>query len=234
MLNATLILRYLEKKLGYRFNDLEISPNDIIENIQTDSLETFSKYFPYVERHYIDVTKDRVEQYQNQYYLKTDLQVLAVKQVFLGNNFGDGGDPYATARYCPKHNNFFDIQLRNDMASLSTVPVTFNFIYPNRVEIYPSNYTKGKILTELHCVHSKDFSTIPLNMKDEFLKLCLYDTQEVLYQIRHRFANLQTAFGNIELFIDDLQSAPDKKDELIEKWRRNAYKSSKRKKLYIY
>lgn len=234
MLNATIILRHLEKKLGYRFNDLEISANDILENIQTDTLETFSKYFPYVKRHYINTVDDVVEGYYNQYYLKTDLPVIAVKNVFLGNHSGDGGDPYATARYCIKHNNLIDMQIRSDLASLTNVPVTFNYIYPNIVEIFPNNYTKGQILAELHCVHPKDFSTIPLNLKDEFLKLCLYDTQEVLYQIRHRFANLQTAFGNIELFIDDLQNATDKKEELMERWRRNAYKSSKRKKLYIY
>lgn len=233
MINSTIILRYLEKKLGYRFMDLEISPNDIIEDIQTDSLETFSKYYPYIVRHQIDVVEDKVPGYENRFFLKTQLPILAVKKHYLNNNFyGDLGQVGSERNFCPK--SFAEGQIMADLTSMVRTPITFDFIHPNMVEIQPSGFTKGRILIDLHCIHPLDFSTIPLNLKDEFLKLCLLDTQESLYQIRHRFANLQTAFGNIELFIDDLQEAPSKKDELLEKWRRNAYKSSKRKKLYIY
>lgn len=236
MVNSTVILRHLEKKLGYKFMDLEISPDDIVENIQTDTLEVFSKYFPYIVQHKINVVEDRVEGYQNRYYIKTPLPILAVKQVYLSNMnaFDTTGMYNSGVRYCPRHNNIVDGQIMADMLSATQTPVTFNFYYPNIIEILPDQYTKGIITVDLHCVHPQDFSTIPLNLKDEFLKLCLYDTQETLYQIRHRFANLQTAFGSIELFIDDLQEAPAKKEELMEKWRRNAYKSSRRKKLYIY
>lgn len=236
MINNTTILRYLEKKLGYRFNELEISPNDIIENIKTETLENFSKYFPYKVQHTINVVEDRVSfERENRFYLKTELPILAVKHVYLSNTFyGDISDISGLNRYCPVHRNLVDTQIAMDMLSATSTPITFEFVHPNMIDIFPAQYTKGRLLVDLHCVHPTDFSTIPLNLKDEFLKLCLYDTQEALYQIRHRFANLQTAFGNIELFIDDLQNATEKRDELMEKWRRNAYKSSKRKKLYVY
>jgi hypothetical protein len=122
----------------------------------------------------------------------------------------------------------------SDLVSMITVPTTIQY-FPedNSLEIYPDTYTKGTVLVELNCVHLNDFSTIPLNMRDEFLKLCLYDTQEVIYHMRKRFSNLQTSFGNIELFIDDLQDAPSKKEELLERWKANYFKSPKRKKIYV-
>ena len=47
VLSSTYILRFIEKKLGYKFNELEIDPKEMIENIQTDTLLVFSKLFPY-------------------------------------------------------------------------------------------------------------------------------------------------------------------------------------------
>ena len=44
MLNATTIIRRLEKKLGFRFMDLELSHEEIIENIKDETLKVFSKY----------------------------------------------------------------------------------------------------------------------------------------------------------------------------------------------
>jgi hypothetical protein len=230
MLNSTYILRHVEKKLGYKFNELEINPDEIIENIQEESLITFSKFYPYqVETVIGEHTK--VEGTNNEYYLETEFDILGVSKVF------DNITMYAGGGLMPYSHNMVDPMSRQwtaDAISINKNPLVFQFNHPNTVTLTPALYVIRDTKVLLNVVHPEHFGTVPTNLQDEFLKLALLDTKEVLYQIRHRFANLQTAFGSIELFIDDLAEAPNQKEELLEKWRRNFAKSPKRKKLYIY
>jgi hypothetical protein len=230
LLSSTYILRFIEKKLGYKFNELEISPDDIIENIQEESLITFSKFFPYQTTTTIS-DKKKVEGTNNEYYLESDFEITGVARVY------DNTTMYAGGGLLPYTGNMIDPvsrQMTADALSINKNPLVYHFNHPNTVTLTPALYVIRETKVLLNCVHPNHFATIPTNLQDEFLKLALYDTKEVLYQIRHRFANLQTAFGSIELFIDDLQDAPDKKQELLDKWRQNFAKQSNRKKLYIY
>ena len=101
---------------------------------------------------------------------------------------------------------------------------------PNQIEIYPSFITG---LVELNIVHDDTLHTIPLNMKEYFVQLALADVKTALYQIRNRFNNMQTSFGSLELFIDDLQTGKDERNELIEKFKIASMKTARRKKLWI-
>jgi hypothetical protein len=230
MLNSTYIIRFIEKKLGYKFNELEISHDEIIENIQEESLITFSKYFPYQTVITID-DNNKVEDTVNSYYLESDFEILGVAKLY------DNISMYTDAGLLPYHMNLHDPvsrQFTADAISINKNPLTYQFEHPNVITVMPALYMLRNAKVKLNCVHPRHFGTIPTNLQDEFLKLALFDTKETLYQIRHRFANLQTAFGSIELFIDDLQEAPDRRNELLENWRRNFAKQSNRKKLYIF
>ena len=70
-------------------------------------------------------------------------------------------------------------------------------------------------------------------MRNEFLECALYDTRIALYPIRDKFRNINTTFGSIELFMDKLESAQDDKKALLEKWRANFAKSSKKRKIFV-
>lgn len=230
-MNSTEVLRYIETELGFKFTDLELDEEEILKVVKNQSLYTFSRFYPYTVRHLIDINKDKVEGIDSRYYIKTDWEIQSVKQVFLSNMVYDGiqiGGIY-NVNY-----DYLDNQFVNDFISMASCPVTFMYHDEDKtLEIFPAKYTKGTILTEIYVVHSEDFSTIDIKMRDEFLKLALYDVQKALYLIRKRFANLNTPYGNIELFIDDLQDATSKRDELLERWRHNFYKSPKRKKIFI-
>jgi len=230
MLSTTYITRFIEKKLGYKFNELEISPDEIIENIQQDTLITFSKHFPYQTLIEID-DSDKVEDTANTYYLETPFEILGVARLY------DNMSMYTDVGLMPYSINLEDPVSRQFMAdavSINKNPLTYEFTHPNMITVLPALYMLKHAKVKLNCVHPKHFGTIPTNLQDEFLKLALYDTKDILYKIRHRFANLQTAFGSIELFIDDLADASDKKTELLENWRKNVAKQGNRKKLYIY
>lgn len=85
MMNQTILIRELEMDLGYKFTDLEIEHDEILEIIKIKTLPTFSKYFPYQTRITIDREKDLVPGYSNRYYLKTDSEIMNINRLVTNN-----------------------------------------------------------------------------------------------------------------------------------------------------
>lgn len=234
MMNQTILIRELEMDLGYKFTDLEIEHDEILEIIKIKTLPTFSKYFPYQTRITIDREKDLVPGYSNRYYLKTDSEIMNINRLVTNNAKVDASSSGLTGvamrpGFDYGLSNFFERQTQADLASASN-PVTFMFYPPNQIEIYPS-FING--LVELNVVYDETLHTIPMNMKEYFMQLALADVKMALYQIRNRFNNMQTSFGTLELFIDDLQTGRDERNELIEKFKNASIKTARRKKLWI-
>jgi hypothetical protein len=129
--------------------------------------------------------------------------------------------------------NVFDRQFRADIASVAALPTTFNFIQPNIVEINPHNFYFRKFLVELKIEHDPNLFTIPKNLIDEFLKLALIDVKRSLYNIRKNFPTISTAFGNLEFDMESVQGMDDRKQELLERWDKEYYKTPDRKRIFI-
>lgn len=232
-MNATALLRFIEKEMGYRFEDLEISPEEIIDNVQQESLPMFSKFYPYIVRHLVNPAKDIVDGYQNRYYIKLDDKYtpFGVNKVFVSNDLVTDDLMGVTIA---NTGSSYTAQLIADIISACRCPVTFQYFDDDdSFELYPNGISNYNILIEVKCIHLEDFTTIPFNLHDEFKKLALYDTQIALLPLRRRFSQLDTGLGNIELFISNLEEASSKRTELLENWRKNFFKSPKRKKIYI-
>lgn|GEM_PF-2390562 len=233
MLSPTKVLRNVEKKLGFKFNELELDAEEMMDNIRDETLPVFSKYFPFQEK--IKLTReDGIEGERGLYYIKSEFEIINVNRIISNGGYNTAID---NGRLIPRiSSNYEDpigSQLMADIQSMVQNPITHRFIYPNKVEIMPSGTDVNSLTIILNCVHPEHFGTIPVNLQDQFLKLALLDTQEALYQIRHRFANLRTTYGDIELFIDDLQNASDKKEELIETFKSSVIKNPHRKKIFV-
>lgn len=234
MVNLTRVLRHIEVEMGYRFIDLEVSERDIVENLKDETLRTFSKKFPFRVRHFIHAGRDKVMGFHNRYYIKTDLDVLSVAKASSNASYGITGDLVYVSGV-GNVADFVNHSLLADLVSMVQVPNTFHYYDEDQtIELNPGGYSSGtKILIQINCIHKDDFSTIPTNMEDEFSNLAALDTMRMLYPLRNRFANLQTPFGGIEQFVEKLADAEGKREELLEKWRRNYYKSPKRQKIYV-
>lgn len=234
MLNSTEVIQYIEKNLGFQLTDLELTHDEIINNIRKDSLRTFSKYFPNTER--VRVGKeDLVEGYQNMYYLNTETDCVNVNRVIHSSLLGANAvtDMLHPTAMAMMYGDPISRQLESDVVSTTKNPVTFVYYHPNKVEITPMTYATDHFIVVCNTIHADHFGTIPENLREVFLDLCLYDTQMSLYAIRSRFNNLQTTFGSIELFLDELREARDRRKELIEVMYRDSIKSARRKKIII-
>lgn len=235
MLTESSLLQNIELDLGYKYTDLEITHEEIMNIIKLRTLPDFSKYYPYQERIRINSKEDIVEGYVNRYYLKTDNEIMNINRV-IGNarsGFGDivVGTPNPTSGY-----GIGGSLIEGDaFATLQgfTNPNTYQYIHPGMIEFTPNFNNADYYLVVCNVVHPSNLTTIPSNMQDHFRTLATLDVKSSLYLIRNRFANLQNNFGSIELFVDELSSARDERKEFIEFLSNNTIKTAHRKKLFI-
>lgn len=235
MLTPTTVLNYIEKRLGFQFTDIELSHDEILENIRKDSLVVFSKYFPHQERLHINDKRDKVPGYINRYFLHCENEIINVNRVIGLGTYGSDGlsQMIHPVAYQQLMTDPIQQQISADVLSLSKNPVTFIYYSPDQIEVAPNYATNESYIVICNVVHDKTFATIPINLQDEFCQLCYADTCMVLYSLRKRFQNMQTSFGSMELNVDDLSEGTNLRQELIEKFTTSALKYSKRKKLII-
>lgn len=209
----TTVLRYLNRMLGTVVQDIEISEEEMMKVVFQETLFTYSKFFPYRYRIALNKSFAISSDYPNVYALPNDdnMQILGIHRVWLSNMNQFGGS------LLPLVNNPFMSQLLNDQLSMTVTPATFDFQPPNIITIRPKLINNDAALVELKTVHPRHLRTISDNMRDEFLKLCLLDVLISLYPIRHRFASLNTPYGNLEPFFEMVDSAKDEREALLEK-----------------
>lgn len=227
-MNPSIVLQSIEKNLGATFQVLELTNEDIMSIIVNETIPTFSLFYPFYTLVPIHPERDKVPQRFNTFYIRTDLEIIGVSKIMAENYMGNGGLPMAFYDSDPVNR-----QMTADVASMFLQPITFDFEEPNIVSVYPKTQLFGEFLIEIKAVHPSHMATIPIAMRTEFLELALYDVRIALYPIRHKFQTINTTFGSIELFMDKLDSAQDDKKQLLDKWRQNFAKSSKRRKIFI-
>jgi len=228
MLTPTDVLQYIELNLGASIQVTELSEDEIMDVVYTQTLPTFSSYYPYHVNITVDGVKDKVPDRFNTFYLKYDEEIFGVSKVLSENYMASEGLDVALFESSP-----IDRQNLADAISLYIQPITFDFEAPNMVSVYPKTQVLGTFTAQIKTMHPRHLSTIPLGYRQEFLTCALLDVRIALYPIRQRFTQINTTFGNIELFMDKLESAYDDKVQLLEKWRTNFLKSSKKRKMFI-
>ena len=227
-MNPTDVLQYIELNLGASLQVLELDANEIMEVVRTQTIPTFSIYWPNYKLLKVDPAEDKVPGRFNTFYLKTDLEIIGVSKVLAENYMGNSGLPLAYYDSDPVNR-----QMTADIASMFLQPITFSYEPPNIVSVFPKTQLLGQFTVEVMTVHPDHLATIPYGYRNEFLECALYDVRIALYPIRQRFSTINTTFGNVELFMDKLDSAFDDKKQLLERWRTNFIKSSRHRKIFI-
>lgn len=228
-LTPTAVLRYLNRMLGSTVQILELTEEEMMRVVFQESLMTFSKYFPYQYRMTITAQNQMSSAYPNVYVLPNEdkLNIISIHDVMLDNMNQFGGS------LLPLVNDPFISQEINDYMSMTMTRPTFEFRAPNLLTIRPKLLNNVGCMVELNCCHPKHLKTIPLGMRDEFLKLCLYDVLLSLYPIRHRFESYNTPFGQLNVFFEQVDSAKSERDDLLAKWQDNLLRNSAAKKIWI-
>ena len=228
-LTPTAVLRYLNRMLGASMQELELNEDEMMRVVFQESLNTFSKYFPYFFKIPIKRSDSIGGGYTNVYRIPNDdhIEIFGVHRVWLDNMNQFGGS------LLPLVNDPLQQQLLNDTLSMLITPTTFTYEAPDLVTIRPKIERAGTAMIEVKGVHPKHMRTIPIAMRDQFLRLCLDDVLLSLYPLRHRFESMSTPYGNIQLFLEQMDNAASDKAELLEKWQNEFIKDGRAKRMWI-
>jgi hypothetical protein len=236
--NINFVVNRILKSLGASSNKVEIENLDILQIILSDTLITFSKYFPYQHRHILK-PEDKVPGYgSGWYFVNIPLPILGAARIVGGMDnravgsssvSSIGADVIFTGSTM---NDLTDLNALNNFIGATSLPITVQFHPPNVVEILPkSTYDHSMVL--LNCIHPETLHTIGLNMSDYFIKLATYDVLIALKEILKKFGTISTIFGEISINMEDMDEAQTKKDELIETFRTKSQFRANRKRWYI-
>ncbi len=225
-LNPTEVIRYIKRNIGDVVYDIEaeISDEEMMKTVFQESLVTFSKYFPFKFRVGLR-EKDEIIRGKNVYTIPNvdGLRIVGVSEVYLSdlNSYNN----LALMNSTDPVNN----QLYADFQSYTQTRITPVFIPPNKVEIFPKLWSSSYALAMIMAVHPEHLSTIDTGLREHFLQLCLLDFLVTLFPIRKRFENIESPYGNISLFLDQVENAKAEREALIEKFAQNSILTYSRK-----
>ena len=211
-LTCTDVLRYIHRMLGTSLQEIELTDDEIMRVVFQESLPTFSKYFPYRFKIPLKSSDSIGGGYTNVYKLPNNdrLEIIGVSRVWLDNMNQFGGS------LLPVVNDPFETQFLQDLLT-----------------IRPKILSLGSALVEVKTIHPKHLRTVPMNMRDQFLRLALDDVLISLYPLRHRFESYTTVYGSLQPFFEQVDNAAADKAELIDSWKENLLKDSKAKRIWI-
>lgn len=233
------LLGYIESELGAPYQVLELSKEDLYKIIEKETIKTYSSFYPYLQNIIVDPSVDYVVSGMTReveigiFYLKPygELEIIGITKLL----------PLVT----DEHNSYYrnttligidplSAKIFADGYSMYSTPETFDFIPPNKIEIFPKVAITRKFTVQISAIHPITLHTLPLEHRDIFFELALLDVRRKLFPIRKKFSTLETPFGSIELFMEKLDSAESDRKELIEKLRSDFHKHYKRKKIFVY
>lgn len=230
-INPTTLLRHIKAQLGATTRPLPLTDDEIMEIVIEETLPTFSKFYPYFYNLSVDPRTDTLESKKQKsvYIMNTQgMEVLGVARVYrTDGSAADNRYPYYNT------NNIFDIAIANNYLSATEVPQTFQFYPPNLIELYPKNFSNTPFVVIAKCIHLPSLQTIPMKLKDEFFELADIDVAIALFPILKHYDQINTPFGTIDLKINDLEDAKNRRNELIEKFTSKFMKEPERRKIWI-
>ena len=226
-MNLSTLITRIKMKLGIYTIALPIDNVDgFIEDIIKDiTLPVFSQYNPYTERMHINLKNlkriDRDTTYET--FLLPEFnerKLLYVKNVEYDDRslsaigLWDGTTPYACGSLVNQ------MMISNAASKLSTLTIpklTFEFMPPRTIRLYNA-YTSYNVVMDLAFQHDKSLQSIPPMAEESFFKLALLDVKDNLYPTVKHYNEIESAYGRIELKIDDWANAESERNDLIIQW----------------
>lgn len=156
-------------------------------------------------------------------YLLPEFQskkLIYVFQVYYDDSTLSGFGHYGGALPMMGGNMIGQILMSNAAASMYSVmmpKMTFQYMHPRRLRIY-NQYSESKVVVDMGFQHDVSLASIPESCRTSFMELALLDVKENLYPIFRSYANLSTAYGNIDLKIDSWENAEAERRDLINRW----------------
>lgn len=200
--------------------------DEMIKMVITDiSLPVFSLYNPYEESIYMDVNKlerlEKTAEYVS--YLLPDFtskKLLYVKDIryddrsISGVGYWGGDIPYLNG-YLTQEAMISNAASK--LVSMTLPKLNFQYEPPRKITLY-NLIASHSLIFDFLFEHDKSLQSIRPTAEESFFKLCILDVKENLYATIKHYNNIQTAYGTIDLKIDDWQNAESERKDLLNQW----------------
>ena len=103
------------------------------------------------------------------------------------------------------------------MTSMIYPKMSFHFEHPRKLVIYNA-WSSSKLRLDLAFEHDHSLASIPETARESFMKLLLLDVKENLYPTLKQYTQINTAYGNIDLKLDEWSNAESERADLINQW----------------
>ena len=102
--------------------------------------------------------------------------------------------------------------------SRQTVPkLLFHYYPPRKVQLY-NVLCSSQLVFEIGLMHDKNLNSITTTMEESFHDLAELDVKDALYQMMKHYNEIQTAYGTIQMKLEDWQNAADQRKQLLDDW----------------
>lgn len=228
MLNLSKLISSIKMDLGVYGMALPFeNPDEIFrEVLELKTIPTFSQFQPYYLPLKLDLdTLKEIEKNVNYCIYEIpdvfgDAEILFVKK--LEEDLDSFVHGYLDVGSMMGNMSWGDMmmgQANANLSSLAMPPVTFEYIAPNQIKIFNDSFMYSrKIRLEVALEHNKNLATISKTAQYSFTKLATLDIKMMLYNNLKHYNDLQTAFGNINLKIDDWANAESERSDLLRQW----------------
>lgn len=203
--------------------------------IMTDTMTTFSRYFPNKVQFVVDDTtcNKAKENGKTVYYIKEELlggvKLLGVQDIDWQDSSGNNLSLAQTSGYgyyVPNYggledtmNAFIGYQMAADVTSMYNNNIFLDFVYPNKIIISRAgNIDVGlsRFVVNLLVEHNT-LATISPTKMETFEALAQADVARFLYMNLRYFDGLETIYVNIDLKLNELEQESSKRDNIIDK-----------------
>lgn len=230
MLNLSKMISSLKMDLGVYGMALPFdNPDEVFKEVmELKTLPVFSQFSPYYFTLRVDLNELEVVEKTYEYTTYELPDVFGDREIlFIRKKEEDYTDTVSAYGYIDSARainslNWGDMmmaQAEANLASLAMPATTFEFVGPNMIKIYDkASLYSNKIILQVALEHSKNLSTIPKTSYNSFYTLLSLDIKMMLYNNLKHYNDMQTAYGSINLKIDDWANAESERNELIKSW----------------
>ena len=228
--DMTKLLNKIERRLGTRQLSLpeHLSKDNWVTIINDETLETFSRYFPYC----IKVEINQVADKKGDYWLIDEdkigkgVKILGVKDIAWDepkNNstfgsYGYGISDWYVQPMCLQ--DMLTLQNAADNISMFNNGIYIDFEYPNKISLKSSfNYDVTQQWNSFFLnilVKHMSIQTIAPTKMEAFERLVIADVATFLYEELKYYDGLETVFANVDIKLDDLRSKAEARQEVIQ------------------
>ena len=229
MISMSKVITSIKMDLGvFGFSLPFDNPDDALVNVlKIKTIPTFSQFSPQYMTFIMNASElQSVDDgtYNSKIFRIPDMfggrDILYVRSLDL--DISELSDGYIDPVFIGNTLNYEDLmsaQASANLFSMAIPTVTFKFHPPNKIEIFNSGLSfdsKYKVTVALE--HSENLTTIPKTSWTSFMKLATLDVKKFLFDNLKLYNNLQTAYGNVELRIDDWSNAEQERNDLLNEW----------------